>query len=104
MPKIEAAPDKKRKKTSVDLEGENFIDFIVDALSKKQGCDAIRDDLISNIQSGDLKLGLEKNRIIEAGNVALKVNKEFHATDHFVKRCNELADDLIEQRRMKKAA
>jgi len=93
MSKIESILDKGREKTAVDFEGENFDDFIAEALLKKKGGYKIN----RMIKSGKLNLNLEKNRIIVAGNAALRVNPDLNATDHFVKRCDELADNLIKK-------
>ncbi|MCK4553579.1 hypothetical protein KAU19_01285 [Candidatus Parcubacteria bacterium] len=84
--------------SAVEIEGGNFIHFVINALQKKKAY-----NLIGLIEQGKINLELDKKRIIEAGNAAEKIadqkEEEFNSTEHFIKRCEALADELIKNQK-----
>ena len=96
MPNLKKITPAKEERSPVEIEGENFKDFVINALKKKEAY-----NLIGLIEQGKLNLELEKKKIIEAGKAAEKIaeskGEEYDPTEHFIKRAEMLAGELIEK-------
>jgi len=99
MPNLQPVmPDKKfnlPEKTSSELEGENFKNYVTEILLKKG-----EQALVDLIEQEKIPLGLEAKKAIEAGNLAEKSRgDDFDIVDHMTIRAEITAEELIKKKK-----
>ena len=79
--------------TPAEYEGENFSDIVKQELVKMN-----RQDLVDKIDSGEIKLEIDRRIAVETGNARQKTMEDpedFDATEHMVMRAQMKAQEIL---------